>query len=115
MQMKDCLELNLYANDSEFEKLLRSSNNFLITHGISKKISSEQTIVLTKLTKFLALYGRNKRSDDKIKIQINIENDIIIIMAMKSASSIDFDQIEKLEEVIQFIRGFQDPYEAFTK
>jgi hypothetical protein len=113
--MKDCLELNLNANGSEFEKVLRASNSFFNTHGISKKISNEQTMVLTKLTKFLALYGRNKRSDDKIKIQINIENDKIIIEAIKSASTMDFDQIEKLEEVIQFIRGFQDPFEAFTK
>jgi hypothetical protein len=113
--MKDCLELNLNANGSELEKVLRESNSFFNTHGISKKISNEQTMVLTKLTKFLALYGRNKRSDDKIKIQINIENDKIIIEAIKSASTMDFDQIEKLEEVIQFIRGFQDPFEAFTK
>ena len=113
--MKDYLELNLNGNGSEFNKLLRATNNFFNTHNISKEISNQQTIVLTKLTKFLALFGCNKRSGDKIKIQINIDNDTIIIEAMKSVSTIEFDQLEELEEVIQFVRGFQDPYEAFTK
>ena len=113
--MTEYLEFDLNSDVSELKKVLRESNNFFATHGIPKKISNEQTLVITKLTRFLALYDHNKRSDNNIKIKINIDNDTILIEALKSASSIDFNKIEKLEETVQFIRGFQDPYEAFKK
>lgn len=113
--MKDSAEFLLIPNCSEIENVIYKSDQFFKSLGVSKKIANEQMMIIDELLKFGSTFGDSRLIKEPIKVQINIDKKSIVIEVSKSIDGIEVEQLDRLDETIQFIRGFQDPFEAFRK
>lgn len=113
--MKEAAEFVLKINGKEIDSLIKKSNWFLKSHGMSKNIVHEQIMIIYELVKFSSGFDNLSLSDTRISIRINIDKEAIWIEVSKPINENATDHLKDLDKTIQFIRGFQDPFEAFQK
>lgn len=115
MPMQESADFSINTNDSGLEAVIKESNQFLKSHGISEKTVDEQIMVLEEIVKCGTAFDNFAPSDDQTRIGINIDEEVIRIEFSRALSEDAISRIQELDKIIQFINGFQDPFEAFTK
>ena len=95
------------------EKMRQRTGNFLKSHGISEDIVHAQFRVIRELIKTGIKYGNFPQADTDIKINIQVDENTITIETKNPINETAFERLKELEQTIQFIRGYQDPFEAF--
>lgn len=113
--MKDSAEFSLKPNCSGIENVISKTDLFLKSYGIPKSTVYEQIYILNELVKFGSEFGNSGYFNNQIKVQINIDQKSIVIEVSKPIDGIELEHLDKLDKTIQFIKGFQDPFEAFMK
>ena len=95
------------------EKIRQRTGSFLKSHGISEDIVHAQFRVIRELIKTGIKYGAFLQADTDIKINIQVDENTITIETKNPINETGFERLKELEQTIQFIRGYQDPFEAF--
>ena len=113
--MKKSITFFLNSNGNENEQVRAKTSNFLKSHSLSDKIVQEQIMIVKELLNICGQYTGIKSPQGKITVQIHISRDKITVEVSHPINGIQNKQLEKLDKTIQFIRGYQDPYEAFLK
>jgi hypothetical protein len=113
--MKTFIKLSLNSNGAGIEQASEKTAEFLNSQGFPGKIVHEQIIILNKLYKICLRYSSCKSHQRNMTVRIIIQGDKIIIEVSYPIIDIQNKQLEELDKTIQFIRGFQDPFEAYTK
>lgn len=105
----------LNSNNNEIEKVSGKTSYFLKSHGFPDKAVHEQIMIVEELLKICMQYSAFKSSQEKIRVQIQISRDKITFEVSSPINGIQKKQLEELDKTIQFIHGYQDPFEAFLK
>ena len=113
--MKESITFNLKPNGHEIEKIRGKSCNFLKSHGLPDSTVQEHTFILKELVKTCIKYTNSKTSEKIMTVQIHINENKIIVEVSNPIDEIDNNLLEELDKTIQFIRGYQDPFEALIK
>lgn len=113
--MKNSVEYFLKPNDSDIANVINKSDQFFKSLGISKTITNKQCMIIDELVKFGSEFGAPSLFKDEMKVKINIDTESIVIEISKSIDGLELNCLNNLDETIQFIRGYQDPFEAFLK
>ena len=95
------------------EKIRQRTGSFLKSHGISEDIVHAQFRVIRELIKTGIKYGNFPQADTDIKINIQVDENTITIETKNPINETAFERLKELEQTIQFIRGYQDPFEAY--
>ena len=95
------------------EKIRQRTSSFLKSHGISEDIVHAQFRVIRELIKTGMKYGEFLPADTDIMINIQVDENTITIETKNPINETGFERLKELEQTIQFIRGYQDPFEAF--
>jgi len=92
------------------------SENFLRKAGINNQDHVNSIVmVLGELVENAIKYGEFENKNQKINISLEKDNNMIISEVVSPVSpkrSVDF---QKLDETIQWIRGYQNPFEAYLE
>ena len=107
------IKLNLKPNDREINKAGQKSINFLKSHGCSDETVNAQVMILKELIKNGIKNGKFTPSKNDITVQLNIAKDSITVEVKNPVDETCLDRLKKLDKTIQFIRGYQDPFEAY--
>lgn len=91
------------------------TSSFLKSHGFSDKAIHEQIMIVEGLLKICMQYSGFKSSQEKMRVQIHISRDKITFEVSSPINGIQKKQLEELDKIIQFIHGYQDPFEAVLK
>jgi hypothetical protein len=113
--MKKFITFFLISNGNENEQIRAKTSNFLKSHGLPDKIVQEQIMIVKELLNICGQYAGFESPQGKITVQIHISRDKITVEVSHPINGIQNKQLEELDKTIQFIRGYQDPYEAFLK
>ncbi len=70
------------------------------------------SMVVCELTENAIKYGRFD-SDDRVRITVDRGESAITVEVCNRTSNEDLQQLNRLDRTIQWIRGYQDPFEAY--
>lgn len=107
------IKLNLKPNGREIEKAEQKSIDFLKSHGCSDKTVNDQTIILKELILNGMRNGRFTPSRNNMTVEFNIGKDAITVAVKNPTDEACLERLKQLDKTIQFIRGYQDPFEAY--
>jgi hypothetical protein len=111
--MDKSIRLNLKPVDREIEKARLKIGNFLKSHGFSDETVNTQAMITRELINSGIKCGRSTSSEDEITLNIFIDENTITFEVKNPVDDSCFDRIKELDKTIQFIRGYQDPFEPY--
>ena len=111
--MENTIKLNLKPNGCGIEMAGKECGNFLKSRGLSDDAVQIQIRILKELIKNGIKYGKFTPSEKELSISIQVADNSIIIEVMNPVDITCCDRLKELDKTIQFIRGYQDPYEAY--
>lgn len=81
--------------------------------GIADETINSQFIILQELIKTATGFGNSTPPEAEIIIRVQINENSIIVEVNNLINETSFNRLEKLDKIIQFFRGYQDPSEAY--
>jgi hypothetical protein len=85
---------------------------FLREDGEQDGVVDSVAMVVTELTENAIKYGRFDAAD-QVAVRLWSDSGAIIVEVSNPSSPQDLPQLNRLDRTIQWIRGFQDPFEAY--
>jgi len=111
--MKKTIKFNLNPNCQDVEKIGEKGNKFLKSHGFSDDVVTEQVMIIRELIKHGINSGCFTPLRKKMMACIHIAENTITIEIAHPVDHTCCDKLKELDKTIQFIRGYQDPFEAY--
>jgi hypothetical protein len=113
--MKKSLTLLFYSNGNEFEQAMGKTSEFLTAHGVADEAIKKQILIIKELITICMQYSSLKAPQQQMTVHIDISKDRITAEVSNPIHGLQSKKLEKLDKTIQFIRGHQDPFEAYLK
>jgi len=114
MHTENSITFNLSPDGSGIEMASQKISRFLQSQGFSEETVGIQKMILKELINSGLKYGKCKSNDDDMSVNISIEENTITIEVKNSVDETCCERLKELDKTIQFIRGYQDPFEAYT-
>lgn len=111
--MQASMEIDLRPDANGIDTAGEKGGNFLKSHGFSDNAISTQIMILRELIHNGMMYCNINRSENKITARIHIADNAITFEVMNPVDDTCFEQLKELDRTIQFIKGYQDPFEAY--
>lgn len=97
----------------EIEKLVGKIENILKSFDFSKGSIKTQIMIIQELIKNGIKVGNLNPSESEITVCLSISDNTITIEVKNPVNETCTENLKHLDKTIQFIRGFQDPFEAY--
>jgi len=113
--MKRSMKLIVDPNWDEIERVRNESNEFLRTHPLSDDTVYALTLVISELIENGIKYGVFKSPENKVIVSIYVGPSIITVEVTNPVDETTYNHLRRLDRTIQWIRGHQDPFEAYIE
>ena len=111
--MENSIRLNLKSISGDIEKAGQKSSNFLKSHGFSDEAVDTQIMILRELINSGIKYSKFTPPENDISANIFISDKTITFEVKIAVDDTCFESLKELDKTIQFIRGYQDPFEPY--
>lgn len=98
----------------EIENARNQVSQFLIEKNMQEEHVHAVTMIVSELIENGIKYGKFS-SGGNIETQINIANNLITVEVIHPMDTADRLHLRELDKMIQWIRGYQDPFEAYIE
>jgi len=115
MIMKKSILFNLRLNDNEIDEAGERGSNFLKSHGFSNETVEAQIMILNELINNGKKFENPSSIESEIAVFLLIEDKTITVEVRKAVEDSYQGQLNELDKTIQWIRGYQDPFEPYIK
>jgi len=99
----------------KIENIRNKSAEFLHSHKIPDEIIYSLSMIVSELIENGIKYGHFMMENKVLTVEINVKNEQIIIEVFNPIDKSSIKDLSKLDKTIQWIRGFQDPFEAYIE
>lgn len=99
----------------EVETIRARTISYLAESGISTKSAQAVEMVTGELVENAIKYGVFDVGHQKIEIRLERERDMIVLEVANHVDDSRTADLQELDRIIQWIRGFQDPFEAYVE
>jgi hypothetical protein len=113
--MKKSIEFNVKPDWGEIEKIRNESVDFMQSQELTDDTIHSLSMIISELIENGIKYGNFKIVENKVFVAINIERTIVTIEVLNPVDESSFNHLERLDKTIQWIRGYQDPFEAYIE
>ena len=113
--MKKSILFNLKLNDNEIDEAGERGSNFLKSHGFSNETVEAQIMILNELINNGKKFENPSSIESEITVFLLIEDKTITVEVRKAVEESYQGQLNELDKTIQWIRGYQDPFEPYMK
>ena len=113
--MKKSIEFNVKPEWDEIEKIRNESAEFLQTHELTDDTIHSLSMIISELIENGIKYGNFKMIENRVVVIINIERNAVTIEVLNPVDENADEHLSKLDKTIQWIRGYQDPFEAYIE
>ncbi len=111
--MKKSIEFKIKPDWDEIEKVRNESAEFLQSHELSDDTIHSLSMIISELIENGIKYGNFKVVANKVAVVINIDHNTVTIEVFNPVDESTLKHLSRLDRTIQWIRGYQDPFEAF--
>ena len=113
--MADIMKIELAPEWDELEPIRLEAGRFLEEHGFSEQVSHSTVMVLSELLENSVKYGSFSDEKDKVSVILELGTDQITVEVSNPIAESTLPHLDILDRTIQWVRGFQDPFEAYVK
>ena len=113
--MKRTLKLTMKPKWDEIEKVRKKGRDFLASQGLDSDSVHAFTMVIRELVENSVKYGKFGSTQNKVILSINISENLIIAEVINPVDETVLQYLRKLDKTLQWIRGFQDPFQAYVE
>ena len=114
-EMKNILKLKVRPEWDEIEKARMESLSYFQEHGISDENIHSLSMIISELIENSIKYGKFKQKGTKVFVVISVKKKVVTIEVINPIDKNGFSHLSNLDKRIQWIRGYQDPSEAYIK
>jgi len=111
--MNNSIEFDIKPDWDEIEKIRNESTDFLQSQGISDDTVHSLSMIISELIENGIKYGNFDNGDYKVGVTLQLENDNVTIEVNNPVGRHAVEHLSRLDKTIQWIRGYQDPFEAY--
>jgi hypothetical protein len=112
--MGELMKLEIKPKWEDSDSVRDKSNDFLKAHGVSHDIAYALSMTACELFENAVKYGDFRSPDETIYVTVEVSrNDIII--EVKSPAGEMSENLQQLDNTIQWIRGYQNPFQAYVE
>lgn len=108
------MKLNVEPKWEEGDMVREKSHNFLKAHGISHDLAYALSMTACELFENAVKYGDFRTADDIIYVTVEVSRNDIIIEVKNPAGEMS-ENLQHLDNTIQWIRGYQNPFQAYVE
>jgi hypothetical protein len=113
--MKRSIKLMIDANWEDIENIRTESSQFLASNSFSKEIVDAVTMIISELAENSIKYGSFADPEHKVEVNVSLSADKIIVEVINPFDETAHRHLKRLDKTIQWIRGYQDPFEAYIE
>jgi len=113
--MSVAFELSIPSHWDELDSVRAKTENFLLQQKLSKDQVYAMVMTTSELTENAIKYGDSQGENVQVHISLSVYPKEIIIEVKNKIKDIHDSDLRKLDENIQWIRGFQSHYEAYLE
>ena len=114
--MKNSILFNLKLTEHEIEKADKKSSSFLRSHGFSKETVQAQIKILRELIHNGKKFDNpSSAKESELSVFLLVEDKAITVEIRKAVEESSQRQLIELDKTIQWIRGYQDPFEPYMQ
>ena len=113
--LKGSMKLTVKPNWEEIEEVRNSSSEFFRSHGFPGDAVNALTMVISELIENGIKYGNFKAPGNKVILTIHIGSRVVTVEVVNPVDETAHKHLKRLDRTIQWIRGYQDPFQAYTE
>lgn len=113
--MKKYQSLTINPEWDEIEVVRNKCSTFFTDNSIPDDTVHAGTMVVSELLENSIKYGDFTGKKSNVDINISIGSQTITIEISNPVNEVAYDYLHTLDKTIQWIRGFQDPFQAYVE
>jgi hypothetical protein len=113
--MEPVLQLSVRPQWDELDAAREQAVSFLRGHCFGEATIHAAEMVVCELTENATKYGSFKAVPDPVAIAITVQGATVTVEVRSPVSSANDEHVRRLDRAVQWIRGFQNPFEAYVE
>jgi hypothetical protein len=113
--MQPILRMQIVPDWDEIDRVRERSAVFFREHGLSTDAVDALQMVVCELTENAVKYGSFRGDAPEISVMLSIQPRVVTVEVKSPVGQIDDETVGRLDYTIQWIRGYQDPFEAYLE
>jgi len=113
--MGEVLNLKIEPDWDEIEVVRQRCSDFLSSKDFTDDVVHALTMVVSELTENSIKYGTFNNKENKVLVDVFVGHDMVTIEVNNPIGEEALDNLKRLDKMIQGIRGYQDPFEAYIE
>ena len=113
--MEPGLQLELEPRWEELPALRKKTAEFLGKKQLSRDVVDAVTMVTCELTENATKYGAFENGVRHIAVRVTVHPNEVSVEVAQPVDPKDSDNLNQLDRMVQWIRGYQDPFEAYLQ
>ena len=113
--MEPVLQLTVRPQQEETDAARTQAVSFLRGHAFGEATIQATEMVLCELTLNATRYGAFHQTPQPVSIAITVQGTTVTIEVRSPVASPHDEHLRRLDRAVQWIRGFQNPFEAYVE
>lgn len=113
--MEPVLRLSVRPQWEELDAARAEAVSFLRAHAFGEATIHAAEMVVCELTENATKYGSFNEIPDPVAIAITVQGATVTVEVRSPVSSVNDEHLRRLDRAVQWIRGFQNPFEAYVE
>jgi hypothetical protein len=109
------LHLNIRPRWEELDVARQQTVAFLREFDFGERAVHATEMVVRELTENATKYGSFEHAPEEVRIAITVDGAAITVEVRSPVRSSDDEHVRRLDRTVQWIRGFQNPFEAYVE
>jgi len=107
------LDIQIPADWDEIDGVRERTASFLRKHGLPPPGVDAVAMVTCELTENAVKYGHFSDNTTEILVQVAYAPVSVTVEVRSPVAADDVENLQRLDRMVQWIRGYQDPFEAY--
>ncbi len=112
---KKAIDMTIRPKWEQIEKVRRKARSFLKNQGLSKDVIDALTMVSSELVENGLKYGFYEGPETRLNVNLYIQEGQVIVEVTHPTGAGATSHLRRLDKTLQWIRGFQDPFQAYLE
>ena len=113
--MEHTLNIGLAPDWEELEGIRFKAQSFLKRQDLPDDLIHSSVMVLSELIENSIKYGRFSDPDNRVSVNLEVSRKMITVEVSNPVDDSCLPDLKKLDRMIQWVRGYQDPFEAYVE
>ena len=113
--MGNTLKISIQPEWDQLESVRVQAHTFLEDNGLMANLIHSLVMVVSELMENSIKYGNFSSPDNRVEVSLGFYKNSIMVEVSNPVNEDSMSDLEELDRMIQWIRGYQNPFEAYIE